>query len=140
MAKNKANLHFVTLRQLLPLIITIPFLLHINPWWRTFSGLIDQPDLYATTVFSIAGLFFLVETKFAMNAAGRTNFAGILVLVLAIGMLLVAALVATDVYNFEDGRINTIISILLVLAVLMYVVQAEKVILHRKALELRLHI
>lgn len=114
-----------------PLFLALFAFLLISPWTRNAFAFDPTQAFYTLTLFFI-GFSFLMES---ISAYPESRSAGTGVFVLGFVFLIALAFVAfafavgiiTDIYNVMDDttELNTILSILLAVSVLMFMAQAR---------------
>jgi len=124
--------------KLLPIFLLIPIFLFTSV--LTIDFIPDRftlEDAYYLVALGYAGVIFLIEMSFALPEAGKSNagvFGAVLLAGLAIGSFIFAGLIFFDLYDPQDdtGALNVTLSILILIGILMFIVQAREEIFHYK--------
>lgn len=145
MARSHAKtlVWYATFTKILPLLLSIGVFFTSSSWVRNFlPEFINEVSLFYGITFFYAGLIFVaVEAPFALPEAGKSNagkFGAVLLVGLGIGSFIFAGLTFFGVYNptQDDGTLNTVLSILLLIMMSMFVFQAREEIFHHRRLNI----
>lgn len=135
----KVIIYQATLTKILPLLFAIPALLIISPWTRNLAVIssLDPVNAFYGFLLFYVGLVFLIEMGFALPEMGKSSagiFGAVLLGGLAIGAFAFGGLIVTDQYDVtnDTGTLNTVLSVLLIIAIGMFVVQAREELFHHK--------
>lgn len=137
--KVQVIIYQATLTKVLPLIFAIPALLLISPWTRDLAIIssLDPLNAFYGLLLIYVGLVFLIEMGFALPETGKSSagvFGAFLLGGLALGAFVFGGLIITDQYDVinDTGQLNTVLSVLLIIAIFMFVVQAREELFHHK--------
>ena len=123
------------LTKVLPLIFLVPAFLIIFPFTRVSLSILDPVNAFYGILLIYMGLVFFIEMGFALPETGKSSagiFGAVLLLALAVGSLFFASMILVDQYDVtgDQGIANTVLSILMIIAILMFVVQAREELFH----------
>jgi len=137
---RKVQVWEVTTTKLVPLIFSIPAFLVVNPWYPLLKGF-DLGQLYFGLLMSVAGLFFLYETLLTVPTIQKKGAGQLAVMILAfltIGSFAFGLSIIFQMYhvnpNATNDTLHTIMSIILGLAVIMYIVMGREELFHHRRL------
>ena len=145
---TKAIVHYAIIMKIFPLIMMVPLFLVTSLWtragsaeWLSNAGIdLTVEMIYFTTLLTFTGVVFLIETAFALPEYGKSNaglFGAVLLGGLAVGSFLFAGAIFTGAYadpTTDNSEVNIILSILMLISIAMFVVQAREEIFHFRRL------
>ena len=145
---SKAIVHYTIIMKIFPLIMMVPLFMVTSIWtrggsaeWLGNAGIdLTVEMIYFTTLLTFTGIVFLIETVLSLPEYNKSNaglFGAVLLGGLAIGSFLFAGAIFTGAYSdptTDSSEINIILSILMLISITMFVVQAREEIFHFRRL------
>ena len=133
--KVKVIVYQAVLTKVLPLIFLIPAFLIIFPFTRDALSILEPVNAFYGILLIYVGLIYLIEMGFALPEAGKGGagiFGAVLLFALGIGSLFFASMILVDQYDVvnDQGFANQLLSVLMIIAILMFTVQAREELFH----------
>lgn len=139
--------HYGIIMKIFPLIMMVPLFLMTSIWtrvgsanWLGQAGLeLTVEMIYFTTILTFTGIVFLIETAFALPEYTRSRsgmFGALLVGGLALSSFAFAGAIFVGAYDpiADDGELNGILSVIMIIAIIMFVFEGREEIFHFRRL------
>ena len=143
-SKQNAIVYYSLVTKVFPLLLLVPLFLITSAWTKasTMDWLLDVginltvESIFYTVILAYTGIIFVIETM--SNLPDRSNGnpiglmgAGILGAI-AIGCFIFAGSIFVGVYDpmSDSSEFNTVLSIIMIMAIILFVIQAREEIFH----------
>ena len=143
-SKQNAIVYYSLVTKVFPLLLLVPLFLITSAWTKasTMDWLLDVginltvESIFYTVILAYTGIIFVIETM--SNLPDRSNGnpiglmgAGILGAI-AIGCFIFAGSIFVGVYDpmSDSSEFNTVLSIIMIMAIILFVVQAREEMFH----------
>ena len=143
-SKQNAIVYYSLVTKVFPLLLLVPLFLITSAWTKasTMDWLLDVginltvESIFYTVILAYTGIIFVIETM--SNLPDRNNGnpiglmgAGILGAI-AIGCFIFAGSIFVGVYDpmSDSSEFNTVLSIIMIMAIILFVVQAREEMFH----------
>lgn len=142
--KQNAIVYYSVISKVLPLLFLIPLFLVTSiftradtlTWFSQIGINLTVESIFFTVLLSYTGIIFLIETIQHLPDVNTGNpiglFGSAMLGVIALGCFIFAGAVFTDIYDpiADSGEFNIVLSIIMGLAIAMFIVQAREEIFH----------
>lgn len=125
----------VVLTRLLPIVFAAAAFVLISPWTQNYRWIGNPTTVLYGWLLIFIGLFFIIELFRSLGPAvsGKStgaSFGSVLFFFFAVASFISGGMITTGYYNFNDGNINTYISVLFLLAIGMFMFLAREELFH----------
>ena len=144
-SKQNAIVYYSLVTKVFPLLLLVPLFLITSAWTKasTMDWLLDVginltvESIFYTVILAYTGIIFVIETMSNLPDRSRSSDsiglmgAGILGAI-AIGCFIFAGSIFVGVYDpmSDSSEFNTVLSIIMIMAIILFVIQAREEIFH----------
>ena len=143
-SKQNAIVYYSLVTKVFPLLLLVPLFLITSAWTKasTMDWLLDVginltvESIFYTVILAYTGIIFVIETM--SNLPDRSSDSSIGLMgagilgAIAIGCFIFAGSIFVGVYDpmSDSSEFNTVLSIIMIMAIILFVVQAREEMFH----------
>jgi len=143
-SKQNAIVYYSLVTKVFPLLLLVPLFLITSAWTKasTMDWLLDVginltvESIFYTVILAYTGIIFVIETM--SNLPDRSSDSSIGLMgagilgAIAIGCFIFAGSIFVGVYDpmSDSSEFNTVLSIIMIMAIILFVIQAREEIFH----------
>lgn len=143
-SKQNAIVYYSLATKVFPLLLLVPLFLITSAWTKasTMDWLLDVginltvESIFYTVILAYTGIIFVIETM--SNLPDRSSDSSIGLMgagilgAIAIGCFIFAGSIFVGVYDpmSDSSEFNTVLSIIMIMAIILFVIQAREEIFH----------
>ena len=139
-SKQNAIVYYSLATKVFPLILLVPLFLITSAFTKSYTmdwlleiGInLTVERLFYTAIFAYTGIIFVIETMSNLPDKNAGPFASGILGSIALSFIIFAGLIFVGVYDpmSDTSVVNTVLSVIMVMAIILFVIQAREEIFH----------
>lgn len=151
-SKQNAIVYYSLVTKVFPLLLLVPLFLITSAWTKasTMDWLLDVginltvESIFYTVILAYTGIIFVIETMSNLPDGNKGNPIGLMgagiLGAIAIGCFIFAGSIFVGVYDpmSDSSEFNTVLSIIMIMAIILFVVQAREEMFHYRRFKMNI--
>ena len=151
-SKQNAIVYYSLVTKVFPLLLLVPLFLITSAWTKasTMDWLLDVginltvESIFYTVILAYTGIIFVIETMSNLPDGNKGNPIGLMgagiLGSIAIGCFIFAGSIFVGVYDpmSDSSEFNTVLSIIMIMAIILFVVQAREEMFHYRRFKMNI--
>ena len=151
-SKQNAIVYYSLVTKVFPLLLLVPLFLITSAWTKasTMDWLLDVginltvQSIFYTVILAYTGIIFVIETMSNLPDGNKGNPIGLMgagiLGAIAIGCFIFAGSIFVGVYDpmSDSSEFNTVLSIIMIMAIILFVVQAREEMFHYRRFKMNI--